>query len=376
MKRFFERNFKIVCMVTLILSFMVQPVSGSEYDDEKNTAQNQIYEAQKAIEDLQDKKADVNAYVKEIDKSIDQMNANLSSINNQISGKQQEIETSNILIAEKEAEIAQQHEDMKKRIKFMYENADTQYVEMILGSENFSDFLNKADFFSELTTYDRNMVLKMEETKTQLEAQKAQLEQEMADLEVLKADAIAQKSEAQTLMKEKENQMAVYDSQINLEQKEIEAQQAILAEISRLELSGENHYTGGIFVWPAPASQKITSHFGPRNTGIPGASTNHLGIDIGAGYGTNILAACSGTVVKAVNTLGNAAGKYIVLSHGDGLFTYYYHCSNVIVSEGQFVAAGTVIGYVGSTGISSGPHLHFGVSLDGKFKDPEPYLKG
>lgn len=357
------------------MSFMAQPVTAGEYDDEKNDAQNEIYNAQQAIQDLQNKKADVDAYITQIDASIDQMNANLASINSQVTAKQQEIDTSNELIAQKEAEIVQQHEDMKKRIKFMYENADTQYVEMILGSENFSDFINKADFFSELTTYDRNMVLKMEETKAQLEVQKTQLEDEMADLQLLQADALAQKNEAQTLMAEKEKQMAVYDSQIDLEQKEIEAQQAILRKIQELESSGgTNYYLGGEFAWPVPSSGNITSHYGMRYHPISGQYKLHQGIDIAAGYGSNIVAACSGTVTIASYGYNGGAGNYVAISHGNGLSTVYYHCSSLLVTAGQFVVEGTPVALIGSTGSSTGNHLHFGVIKNGNYVDPKGYL--
>lgn len=366
-------------MVSLIISFMVQPVSAGTYDDEKNSAQNEIYEAQKAIEELEGKKADVDAYIEQIDASIDQMNANLASINTQVTVKQQEIDTSNELIAQKEAEIVQQHEDMKKRIKFMYENADTQYVEMILGSENFSDFLNKADFFSELTTYDRNMVLKMEETKIQLQEQKAQLEQEMSDLQLLQADALAQKAEAETLMDEKEEQMAVYESQIDLEQKEIEAQQAILARINQLEAlegSGNYYIPGSLFSWPVPSVTKanITSHYGTRYHPISHTYKMHYGVDIGASYGANIIAACTGTVTIASYGYNGGAGNYVAISHGNGLSTVYYHCSSLLVTAGQTVVEGTPIALIGSTGSSTGNHLHFGVISGGGYVNPQTYL--
>jgi peptidoglycan hydrolase CwlO-like protein len=147
LKGMMEKHIRVFLTTALIIVLGAQTVNAGSYDDQKEAAQNEIYQAQQAIEELKDLKSDVEAYVKEIDSSISQMNANINSINAQCNAKQQEIDTSVALIAQTEAEIEKQYEDMKKRIKFMYENADTQYVEMILGSENFSDFLNKADFF-------------------------------------------------------------------------------------------------------------------------------------------------------------------------------------------------------------------------------------
>ncbi len=168
----------------------------------------------------------------------------------------------------------------------------------------------------------------MEETRIALEEQKVQLEAEKQDLEVLKADALAQKAEMETLAAEKESQMAVYDSQIDLEQKELAAQQAILEKIIQLEATGNSpSYNGGQFTWPVPTSNRITSYFGPRNTGIQGASTYHKGIDIGAPSGTTIVAAYDGTVSIASYGYNGGAGNYVSISHGSGLSTVYYHCS-------------------------------------------------
>ena len=371
MKKFLKKNIKFPIMIMLVFSFIIQPVYAGDYDDQKEEANNQIYEAEKAIEELEALKSDVDAYIQEIDTNINQMNINIQSIEAQCVEKQQEIDLSNETIAQTEADIEQQYADMEKRIKYMYENADTQYVEMILGSESFSDFINKADFFSQLTTYDRNMVVKLEETKVKLEEEKKVLQEEMENLEVLKADAEKQKQEALTLLSAKETQMAEYETQIDLEQKEIDAQEAILAEIASLEKSGIE-YTGE-YAWPTD-SRYISSRFGPRNTGIPGASTNHQGIDIAAGWGSTIRATASGTVYKAVKTLGNAAGLYVIINHGGGVYSYYFHCSSIVVNAGDVVVQGQKIANVGSTGISSGPHLHFGISINGSFVDPENYL--
>lgn len=373
MRKFFKKNFKIAFMVLLIFSFSVQPVLAGNYDDEKNDAQNDIYQAEQAIKDLESKKADVDAYMEQVDASINQMNANISSINSQSVAKQQEIDTSNAIILQTEADIEQQYIDMKIRIKFMYENADTQYTEMILGSENFSDFLNKADYFSKLTTYDREMIVRLEETKVQLEAQKAQLEQEKQALDVLKADALAQKQQSELLLDEKEQQMAVYNSQIDMEKKEIEAQQAILAKIVALEQSGSTDYFEGIFTWPTNP-HPITSPFGMRYHPIYHEYRLHQGIDIGVSSGTTIVAACTGTVTIASYGYNGGAGNYVAISHGGSLSTVYYHCSSLLVNAGDLVIEGTPIALVGSSGASTGPHLHFGVIKNGSYVEPMDYL--
>ena len=126
------------------------------------------------------------------------------------------------------------------------------------------------------------------------------------------------------------------------------------------------------FTWPVPASHKITSYFGYRGQPTSGASTYHQGIDIGASTGTGIVAANSGTVVTAAYS--TSAGNYIMISHGNGIYTVYMHCSQLLVSKGQSVSKGEKIALVGSTGISTGPHLHFGVSVNGTYVDPLNYV--
>ena len=134
----------------------------------------------------------------------------------------------------------------------------------------------------------------------------------------------------------------------------------------------DNAYTGGVFTWPCPSSRRITSGFGYRSSPTAGASSYHQGYDIGASAGAAIVAAADGVVTST--GYSSVLGNYVILSHGGGLFTIYEHCSSVLVSKGQSVSRGATIAKVGSTGISTGPHLHFGVQLNGSYVDPGKYL--
>ena len=134
----------------------------------------------------------------------------------------------------------------------------------------------------------------------------------------------------------------------------------------------DDSYTGGVFTWPCPSSHRITSGFGYRNSPTAGASSYHQGYDIGASEGAAIVAAADGVVTST--GYSSVLGNYVILSHGGGLFTIYEHCSSVLVSKGQSVSRGATIAKVGSTGIATGPHLHFGVQLNGSYVDPGKYL--
>ena len=126
------------------------------------------------------------------------------------------------------------------------------------------------------------------------------------------------------------------------------------------------------FIWPCPSSSRITSQFGGRSSPTEGASTNHKGVDIGASSGSDILAAASGTVT--ISTYSYSAGNYIMINHGGGVSTVYMHCSKLLVSVGETVKKGQVIAKVGSTGYSTGPHLHFGVRVNGAYVNPSQYV--
>src|SRR5574344_1970265 len=150
-----------------------------------------------------------------------------------------------------------------------------------------------------------------------------------------------------------------------------------LQEIERRANSGSDYtyqYDGRQLQWPAPASRRITSPFGYRIDPIYKIYKLHNGVDIGAGYGTNIVAAESGTVIAASYGYNSGYGNYIMINHGNGLTTRYAHCSSLNVTVGQNVSRGQVIGAIGSTGNSTGPHLHFEVRINGKCNKHMEYL--
>ena len=186
-------------------------------------------------------------------------------------------------------------------------------------------------------------------------------------------------------MRQKEDELAgladdIADAQSEADyyEAEIQAQEELIAAIKRAEAEKaaagivDNPYSGGAFLWPCPSSTRITSNYGPRTAPTSGASSYHQGIDIGAAHGSDIVAAADGTVRAA--TSSSAAGNYVMIDHGGGLYSVYMHASELLVSPGQQVSAGQVIARVGSTGISTAPHLHFGVSLNGSYVSPWGYL--
>lgn len=358
-----------------------------EAQDEKAQLEKALKEAQSTIEDLKDSKGDIESKVTELNQQLIDISARITDLENQLTAKSEDIqETKDELAGAKERE-AQQYADMKVRIQFMYENGQTSYLEALLSSRNISEFLNSADYIAQIQSYDRQKLTEYQDTVESIVNLEAQLEQEYTDLEALKSTVESNKATVAAMMRQKESELADISGDIEDAQSdadyyaaEIQAQEELIAAIKRAEAEKaaagveEHPYTGGSFRWPCPSSTRVTSDYGTRVSPMSGASSNHKGIDIGASAGADIIAAADGTVTAA--SYSSAAGNYVMIDHGGGLYTVYMHASSLLVSPGQTVSAGDVIAKVGSTGISTGSHLHFGVSLNGSYVSPWSYLGG
>ena len=358
-----------------------------EAQDEKAQLEKALKEAQSTIEDLRDSKGDIESKVTELNQQLIDISARITDLENQLTAKSEDIqETKDELAGAKERE-AQQYADMKVRIQFMYENGQTSYLEALLSSRNISEFLNSADYIAQIQSYDRQKLTEYQDTVESIVNLEAQLEQEYTDLEALKSTVESNKATVAAMMRQKESELADISGDIEDAQSdadyyaaEIQAQEELIAAIKRAEAEKaaagveEHPYTGGAFRWPCPSSTRVTSDYGTRVSPMSGASSNQKGIDIGASAGADIIAAADGTVTAA--SYSSAAGNYVMIDHGGGLYTVYMHASSLLVSPGQTVSAGDVIAKVGSTGISTGSHLHFGVSLNGSYVSPWSYLGG
>lgn len=372
-----------------------------EAQQEKKALERELEKAKQTVQELKNTKGDVQ-------QKVAQLNSQLVGISQRITSLEKQLEQKNIELADKNEEIKrtegqlvdaqaqerQQYEDMKVRMQFIYENAQSSYLELMFASKDISEFLNSAEYISQLQDYDRRKLKEYQGIVEQIKHVKAQLEEEYVTLEELKAsveqekaDVEQQKASVASLMQQRETELANLEGDISSAQNEaayyaaeIQAQNELIAEIKRIEAERaaagrqNNPYTGGAFVWPCPASTRITSNYGARVSPTGGASSNHKGIDIGAPGGAPIVAAAGGTVTTA--SYSSAAGNYVMISHGGGLYTVYMHASALLVSPGQTVSAGQTIAKVGSTGISTGNHLHFGVSLNGSYVSPWNYLGG
>ncbi len=275
---------------------------------------------------------------------------------------------------------------MKKRIKFMYERGDTLYLELLMESGTFADMLNKAEYIETLSAYDRKKLNEYIATTELIKLTKEALEEEKETLDAAKEAKETEEANLQSLINSKNNELSAVKSDIAGKEAaiaeyeaEIKAENAAIAALEKevaadkAELYSKYKYDGGMFTWPCPNYTRISDNYGMRMHPTLGIEKMHNGIDLAAPSGSAILAAYNGTVAAA--DYNSTMGNYIMISHGNGLYTIYMHCSALYVSKGQDVTSGTKIGAVGSTGRSTGPHLHFGVRLNGNYVSPWNYLK-
>lgn len=358
-----------------------------EAEKEKEALEEELEAAKQAVADLKESKGNVEEKLAALNTRLMNISERITALEGQLEEKNRDISETQEELEEAKQVQAQQYEDMKLRIQFMYENSQTTYLQLLLEAKDITSLLNSVEYISEIQRYDRRKLEEYTEMVEYIAGVEAQLEQDYEELQEMKASVEEEKASVAALMKQKETELANIASNIMDAQSEadyyaaeIQAQEELIAEIKRIEAEKaaagkQNHpYTGGVFTWPCPSSTRITSDYGVRTSPTSGASTNHKGIDIGADGGADIVAAAAGMVTSAAYS--SAAGNYVMIDHGGGLYTVYMHASALLVSPGQEVSAGQVIAKVGSTGISTGNHLHFGVSLNGSYVSPWSYLGG
>lgn len=356
---------------------------------EKDELQANLSDIKKMKEELEKAKSNLANYVIELDKNLASIESKISELNTLIEDKEKSIEETETQLNDALQTESIQYEAMKSRIKFMYEMGDTFYLETLLSATSFSELLNKADYVEQVSEYDRKMLDQYVLNRQMIELCKEQLEEEKALLDEAKEVQVAEQNNLAELIGEKENQIVAYQSDIKNKdaaikeyEEDIAAQNQVIQQLEaavaeeRKRLIEENGivltYDGGMFTWPAPSYTRISSEYGNRMHPTLGVEKFHNGLDMASPSGTKILAAYSGTVVAS--DYNGSMGNYIMIDHGDSLYTIYMHASALYVSKGDVVAKGQHIAAVGSTGRSTGPHLHFGVRLNGSYVSPWSYL--
>ena len=375
-----KKSISLILVVILFLfAFKPIDVSASNISD----LQQQIKENNKKIEEI---KAEINKLKGEKNSTaneISKLDLELAGLNAEVDGLQLEINDLNAKIESNGAAIEQLGVEidnnnliLEQRLRASYKRGDVGYIEIILNSENLLDAMTRMDTIQLIVQEDVNLLKDIQAQKTSLEELKAQQEKEKADVVAAKDKLVSKKKQVEASQNTKEAYMAELQNDMKkmqaLEEKMEKENTQFEKRIQQLQL--ESEYTGGEMLWPLPANQKrITSYFGKRIHPLYGYWTNHRGIDIACPYNTEVYAANSGVVIVAEKHW--SYGNYVIIDHGGKIATVYGHNTKLLVSVGQKVNKGDVIALSGSTGESTGPHLHFEVRKNGVVVDPIPYVK-
>ena len=338
-------------------------------EKEREQMKSNLSNLEQIKKDLETQKTNLKNYVAQLDQNLSQIEQNIADLKNKITAKEEEIaKTQAELDAALERE-ENQKDAMIRRIRIMYEKGDSYILDMMLKAESFSDFLNRADFMDLIMAYDRQQWKDFMENRKYIELCKEELEAEKAILDEAKAGVEQEQTNMEALIDQKNRDITAYESDItNKEQAIKEYKQSIAdqdAEIAALE-------AGGTFKFPLATYTRISDDYGNRIHPTLGIEQFHNGVDFAAPKGTAIYAAYDGQVVAA--TYSNTMGNYVMLDHGGGLYTIYMHASALYVSKDDIVVRGETIAAVGSTGRSTGNHLHFSVRKDGAYTSPWNYL--
>lgn len=357
---------------------------------EQENLQNGLTDLQNLKKDLESKRTSLSQYVAELDGNLAAIEEKLADLKRQIADKEKElIQTQAELEAALEQETRQE-DAIVSHIRFVYEEGAPQAMDILLAAKSFGEFLNKADYVEKVLSYERMLLESYQATREYVELCKEQTELERQILDQTKANAETEQQNLEELIYQKNQDIISYESDItNKEQAIKELEQEIAAqesEISALEaaIAAEKKrllesngtvltYDGGMFKFPLASYTRISDDYGHRIHPILGVEQFHNGVDFAAPKGTAIYAAYDGRVVAA--TYSATMGNYVMIDHGDSLYTIYMHASELYVKEGSVVVKGETIAAVGTTGRSTGNHLHFSVRLNGAYVSPWNYLR-
>ncbi len=410
----YRRIISFICVVALmvglcgsVLPAKVYALSSDEIQKQIDELEEQNEQIQAQIDELEQQKQDNYSEMEEVVQEKSNIDEQIALLNAQIMVTEEQVSSYAVLIADKQAEydeaqarFTELNEKNRERIRAMEENGAVSYWSVLFKANSFSDFLDRLNMIQEIAAADKRRLQEMnqaaaelsraqeelilqktalEQAKLGLDATKAVLDEKRQQSNSLLADLVARGEEYQQLLDEGE---ALLEEKLQeLAEKEVEYTEALQREWEEAHPSQPESSGGSVDApvsdggWVVPCSYVyVSSPFNPNRVHpILGYARPHNGIDLAANLGNPVYATSSGTVTVA-DYEGGGAGNYVFINHGDGFSSVYMHMDYYIVSVGEYVSAGEVIGYVGTTGLSEGPHLHFGIAYNGSYVNPASYI--
>ena len=395
-KKMLHRAARLMC-IALMLAAMLAPDCGIMMQSAQAVTQKDIDNLKQNAKDLTKKQQELKSKLSELKSDRSKAIQFRTLLDQQIATTEQEIVNTENQIAGYDALLAQTAYELEEtrikeqeayelfchRARAMEEEGVPSFWSVLFEATDFSDLLSRLSDVQVVIDYDQRVLNNLRGIKAEIEAKqiyqeelRSEAEAAKLTLEAQKADLDAQRKEANDLVAELHANVAENEAILKeIDEEEERIQKEILKKTEELAAQMNWGASVGGYIWPVTSSRRLTSNYGNRNTGIKGASTNHKGVDIGGvGYNSNVLATKAGVVVTS--SYASSYGNYVVISHGTGNTTLYAHLSSRKVKAGDKVTQGQVIGVTGSTGVSSGPHLHYEITEKGSRVDPKKYLPG
>jgi murein DD-endopeptidase MepM/ murein hydrolase activator NlpD len=370
---------RILCYTLIML--LIAGLSGWSIGFGVKDAQSELSNITEEIKALQTQlqqgkqvETQLSRKINELQSKINLTQSEINALSGNIAATEAKIAVAYGELEKLEAEIAVQNEALNARLRAMYKNGSVSYIDVLLGSNSITDLMTNIDRVQRVYQSDKEVMLYLDAQHKIVESQRLYLASMQQQLELNVADIETKQSQ---LSSDKAT-VASQRSAISEENKKIEREiDALNEEANRLiaeirALQGDAAYAGGIMAWPSPGVTRVTSEFGYRIHPILKYKKLHTGIDIGCPTGTTIVAANFGTVIKA--EWNNSYGNLVMVDHGGGIVTLYAHLSSFLVQKGDVVNRGQAIAKSGSTGMSTGPHLHFEVRVNGEYQNPRNWI--
>ncbi|MCK5763206.1 MAG: peptidoglycan DD-metalloendopeptidase family protein [Clostridiales bacterium] len=365
----------LIAVVVLITSSFT--VASSEISNKEN----ELGKIESEIKDLDKKIREKESSKKQIVKDVDSLNDNIRSLGNEIGNINDSITDYKMDIAELNTNIENttlkleaKTEIFYERLRVMYKSKNVGYFEIIFGAKDFEDLLTRIDMIRLLVQHDTELINTLNEEKQYLEEAKMEVGFKKNELEDSKTNLAGKQTnlnqQADLLEDTKKQLLKDLDALETQVDRLNDDANSLTKLIENLKL--EAKYVGGVMTWPTPGIYRITSPFGYRIHPILNTKKLHTGIDIGVPKGTKVVAAQSGHIIYS--DWYGGYGLVVMIDHGGGIVTLYGHNSKLIAKVGQYVEKGQNISLSGSTGLSTGPHLHFEVRVDGQYIDPLTYV--
>lgn len=365
-----------VVMVVVVLSSSLA-VFANNLEGQLQDIQMQMSEERSRAEKAGQQVETISEQLRALQAELDKATKEYEAIKKELDDTETKIEKNTVLLEQAERSLAKRMDVLNKRIRDIYKNGQISYIDVLFGARDFSDFMTRMDLLKRIIKFDYDLIVKIKEERAAILARRAELEQDKLAIERLAAEAEDKRNEVEV---KTANKQELLDSAVNDRDMAERAYQELLAASAQVEAmirqsmyrppSGSGGMYSGRMIWPIYG--EVTSEFGWRTHPIFGTSKYHSGMDIAGDYGLPVVAAASGVVIHAGWISGY--GNTVIIDHGGSVSTLYGHNDSLAVFEGQSVSQGQLIAYCGSTGYSTGPHVHFEVRENGSPVSPYNYL--